>query len=267
VSGVLILSTKPQLNGREIRSTVGTRLIVRVLTSASSLWLRTDQSCYITQYDITSNSTSYTASLPYCGPSSEHESLTLSPATIRYKAECRICPEIDCDVRSYLPEETDVDLTCWTKEGQVVIDDPYWMKTTNNCYVPQKHLWSKPDVEDLDWCGPIPLLEMANHWNENGTSEIDATAEAQEVDKRLPIPEPGDLVPSYLINVTVGEDFANCHSEPDASSRIEKRYVFNQEVWLQCITERNGTYWSETIDFCYVDSKDFWESPEGDCKS
>jgi hypothetical protein len=137
------------------------------------------------------------------------------------------------------------------------------MKTTNNCYVAQKHLYSKPDITYLDWCGPIPLLETEKHWNENGTSDIDA------VEKRGMLQRKGEaemMRPSYLINVTVGEDFAECHAEPSKESPVEKRYVFDEEVWLQCITERNETYWSETIDFCYVDNKDFWQSPEGDCK-
>jgi hypothetical protein len=173
-------------------------------------------------------------------------------------------------VSAYLREDTDVTLTCWTADGQTVIDDPYWMKTTNNCYVAQKHLYSKPDITYLDWCGPIPLLETEKHWNENGTSEIDAKSshskrDAVQGDKNSK-PEVEIMRPSYLINVTVGEDFAECHAEPSKESPVEKRYVFDEEVWLQCITERNGTYWSETIDFCYVDSKDFWQSPEGDCK-
>jgi hypothetical protein len=197
-----------------------------------------------------------TEALPYCGRDSEDEDLTLEDATIRYKAECRICPGISCDIWAYLPEETDVELTCYVPDGPIIIDDPYWMKTTNNCYVSQKHLYSKPDITYLDPCGPIPLLEKEKHWNENGTSEIDSESEKR-----------GDLMaPSYLINVTVGEDYANCHSKPDVKTPVEKRYVFNQEVWLQCVTEQNGTWWSETTDFCYVDNKDFWEYPQGDCK-
>lgn len=227
-----------------------------------NMWLGTDKGCYVTQYDVSEFDGDYTEALPYCGRASEEQDLTLEDATIRYKAECRICPEINCDVWSYLKEDTDVELTCWTAEGQVVIDDPYWMKTTNNCYVAQKHLYSKPDITYLDWCGPIPLLETEKHWNENGTSEIDS--ESIEERAAVQTSKPDLMAPSYLINVTVGEDFANCHSKPDEKSKIEKRYKFNQEVWLQCITERNGTYWSETTDFCYVNSKDFWESPEGD---
>ena len=82
----------------------------------------------------------------------------------------------------------------------------------------------------------------------------------------LPDPAPTDLGVHYLINVTVGEDFANCRTCPKETCRIEKRYPFNKEVWLQCLVNTNGTWWSETTDFCYVKNSDFWESPEGDCK-
>lgn len=209
-----------------------------------------------------------TEALPYCGRKSEEEDLTTEDATIRYKAECRICPSIDCDTWAYLKEDTDVELTCWTPDGQTVIDDPYWMKTTNNCYVSRKHLYSKPDITYLDSCGPIPYLETEKHWNENGTSEIDAVQrrDADEEAEVRHVEEREILRPRYLINVTVGEDFADCHEKPDPKSHVEKRYKFDQEVWLQCVTEQNGTWWSETTDFCYVDNKNFWQSPEGDCE-
>jgi hypothetical protein len=65
-----------------------------------------------------------TKDLPYCGRASEERHITTWDTTTRYKGECRICPELTCDNVAYLPEETDVTLTCWTVEGQVVLDDP-----------------------------------------------------------------------------------------------------------------------------------------------
>ncbi|KAF1977292.1 hypothetical protein BU23DRAFT_452765 [Bimuria novae-zelandiae CBS 107.79] len=223
--------------------THGTRII------STTLWLRSTSSCYLTEYDLADTTTDYTSTLPYCGPDSEDEALTLEAATLRYKTECRICPGITCDTLAYLKEDTEVELTCWTPDGQVIIDDPYWMKTTNNCYVAQKNLYDKPDITYLDPCGPIPFLEIEKHFNENGTSEVD---------KRSPVR------PAYLINVTVGEEYALCHSCPEEKCEVERRYVFNQEVWLQCLVDSNGTWWSETTDFCYVRNADFWQSPEGD---
>jgi hypothetical protein len=135
------------------------------------------------------------------------------------------------------------------------------MKTTNNCYVAQKNLYSKPDITYLDPCGPVPYLEPEKHNNENGTSDND---------KRSPTPVPDSLRVQYLVNVTVGEDNAHCRNCPHASCKTEKVYKFDQQVWLQCVTDSglNGTaeWWSETTDFCYVKDTEFWESPEGDCK-
>lgn len=58
--------------------------------------------------------------------------ITEEDATLQYKTECRICPEIDCDIVAYLPEDTDVTLTCWTDKGQIIIDDPYETKSRQN---------------------------------------------------------------------------------------------------------------------------------------
>ena len=139
------------------------------------------------------------------------------------------------------------------------------MKTTNNCYVAEKGLYSKPDITYLENCGPIPYLEIENHSNENGTSEVDTEVDT-EVNKRDPLPVPTDVSAKYLINVTVGEDYAYCRTCPKETCKSQKRYPFNTEVWLQCLVQTNGTWWSETTDFCYVKNSDFWQSPEGDCK-
>jgi hypothetical protein len=65
-----------------------------------------------------------TTDLEFCGSASEERHITEEDATLHYKTECRICPALGCDVVAYLPEKTDVTLTCWTIEGQVIIDDP-----------------------------------------------------------------------------------------------------------------------------------------------
>jgi hypothetical protein len=113
----------------------------------------------------------------------------------------------------------------------------------------------------LDNCGPVPLLEIAVHNNENGTSDVN---------KRSPLIERDGFHANYLVNVTVGEDYAPCRSCPSQTCELEKSYEFNQEVWIQCVTDsgKNGTsdWYSLTTDFCYVRDTDFWESPEGDCE-
>lgn len=135
----------------------------------------------------------------------------------------------------------------------------YWMKTTNNCYVAQKNLYSKPDITHLDNCGPIPPLEYEKHNNENGTSEVN---------KREAAPASKPMNAMYLVNVTVGEEYAYCRSCPAEKCKSEKRYEFNQEVWLQCLTRKDpNEAWGETTDFCYMKTSDLWESPQTDRKS
>ncbi|KAF2001955.1 hypothetical protein P154DRAFT_544814 [Amniculicola lignicola CBS 123094] len=230
-----------------------------------NLWLKTGANCYITQYDILEYEGDYTEDLKYCGRASEEQDLTLEDGTLRYKTECRVCPELSCDPVAFLPEETDLTLTCWTNEStQVVIDDPYWLKTTNNCYVAQIGLYDKPDITYLDNCGPIPFLELLHHYNENGTSDPNKRS-AEPLPAPAPEPIPAEQTSHYLVNVTVGEEYAYCRSCPEQKCKVEKRYEFQQEVWLQCIKQSsNGTYWAETTDFCYVDGKDIWEDITGD---
>jgi hypothetical protein len=116
------------------------------------------------------------------------------------------------------------------------------MKTTNNCYVAQKNLYSKPDITYLDNCGPIPYpLEYVNHHNENGTTEVNKRDAAPQ-----PVPKPDQMGASYLINVTIGEEYSYCHSCANATCEVEKTYEFNQEVYLQCLVSTNETWWSLT---------------------
>lgn len=226
------------------------------------LWLKTEAGCYVTQYDVLEYDGDYTTDLEYCGAASEIQDLTIEDAKLKYKTECRICPELSCDLIAYLKEDTELELTCWYPEGQLIIDDPYWLKTTNNCYVAQKNLYSKPDLIYLDNCGPIPFLEELWHYNENGTSEVN-----KRTSSSAPVPVP-ELEPEfsakYLINVTVGEEYAYCRSCAEETCEVQLTYEFNDEVWLQCITNNGTGYWSLTTDFCYMVNTDFWESPEGD---
>lgn len=141
-----------------------------------------------------------------------------------------------------------------------------WLKTTDNCYVAQIGLTEKPDKTDLDPCGPIPFLEV------NYTYE--ALAVAKSILKSAPIlPSPlkQKLEKRYLQNATVGEDFAPCYVTPANTSRISKQYVWEQQVFSQCYegsdesTVDGPQFWLFTTDFCYLRSKDLFESPS-DCK-
>ncbi|KAF2025877.1 hypothetical protein EK21DRAFT_116325 [Setomelanomma holmii] len=228
------------------------------------LWLKSEAGCYVTQYDAWEYGEGWENDLAYCGPDSEEQDLTIEDATLKYKTECRSCPQLDCDVIAYLKEDIDVELTCWYPYGQTIIDDPYWLKTTNGCYVARKNLYAKPDIIYLDDCGPIPLLEIEKHHNKNGTSDVNKRATAPKHNLVSANEARGTM---YLVNVTVGEEYAPCRSCALDSCRVEKTYEFNQEVWLQCVTNANRTggsdWWSETTDFCYIKNTDSWESPEG----
>ncbi|KAH7396760.1 hypothetical protein DE146DRAFT_49831 [Phaeosphaeria sp. MPI-PUGE-AT-0046c] len=222
-------------------------------------WLKTDAGCYVTQYHLTEYPGDYTEDLPYCGSDSEKEFYTVEGNTVKYKTECLNCPELTCGVKAYLSEDTDVELTCWVPDGYVIIDDPYWLKTTENCYVARKNLWSAPDLTYLDPCGPIPFLEP----------DDDTVKDPTNSEKRNPEPEPiPDLVErsaKYLVNVTIGEEYSYCRTCAAESCEAERRYEFNQEVYLQCLVILNTTvYWSMTTDFCYINNADLWQSPQGD---
>jgi len=108
------------------------------------------------------------------------------------------------------------------------------MKTTNNCYVAQANLYSKPDTASLDPCGPVPLLEIANHNNENGTSDVN---------KRDVYPGLAERAARYLVSLTIGEEYSNCRSCADTPCSVEKVYEFNQTVVMQCLVETNETVW------------------------
>ncbi|KAF2706158.1 hypothetical protein K504DRAFT_438186 [Pleomassaria siparia CBS 279.74] len=246
------------------------------------LWLKSEAGCYVTQYDVVDYEGDYTEVLPYCGRASEAQTITTQDATLKYKSECQICPTLECDVVSYLPEETDVTLTCWTDEGQTIIDDAHWLKTTQNCYIALKPLVSSPDLTSLQNCGPIPFLETLFHSNDTTTTQdpdpdhdnVAAPALPLQINTLTPLLPRSKPTATYLINVTIGTDHAACRSCARETCEVERVYELDTEVWLQClVAEETGgggnvtgttTWWSETSDFCYVRDDDFWESPEGD---
>jgi hypothetical protein len=127
------------------------------------------------------------------------------------------------------------------------------MKTTNNCYVAQKNLYSKPDITYLDPCGPVPFLEFANHNNENGTSDVNKR------DTEHPrLPNLAERSAKYLENVTIGEEYSYCHSCAADPCDVKKRYEFNQEVWIQCLVNTNSTWWSQTTVGCEMSVNTGW---------
>jgi len=155
-------------------------------------------------------------------------------------------------------------VTCWTSDGGAVIGDTTWLKTTDNCYVNEMGLRDTANKDILDNCGPIGFLQL----NNSDYRKRESTAPAPITLPNLAT-SPGtgvDLGSQYLLNITVGEDFANCYSCPNTTTCDEVgRYRYKEEVWVQCYYTApdavpNETYWYETTDFCYVREVDFFQS-------
>ncbi|CZT47113.1 uncharacterized protein RSE6_07642 [Rhynchosporium secalis] len=262
-------------------------------------WLRTSDNCYVTQYDLMEYSGDYTTDLSYCGKASEEKHLTFDDVTTKYDAECNICPDYgSCETIQYRKAGTDLTVTCWTGDGAAVIDDTTWVKTTDNCYVAQIHLEEPANKAVLDNCGPIGFIQVnyttnvavasarkdqlipasanskakvkAASWSRVQQREALAAAEAEAGALPAPIPAPlaeasAELHKRYLINITVGEDYAYCHEKTVGTSKVLKKYEFGKEVRMQCYvstdsTVANESYWYKTTDFCYVREGDFFES-------
>jgi hypothetical protein len=115
------------------------------------------------------------------------------------------------------------------------------VKTIDNCFVPRKNLWSAPDLTHLDPCGPVPFLEA-----DDGTAK-DMTSVNKRAFEPSPSSEFVERSAKYLVNVTIGEEYSYCRSCAAESCDVEKRYEFDQEVYLQCLVVLNTTvYWSQT---------------------
>lgn len=82
--------------------------------------------------------------------------------------------------------------------------------------------------------------------------------------------EENHLRKRYLVNFTVGEDYAVCHTCLNTTCETAKRYPFDKEVILQCyedligypsinLTAADTSLWFKTTDFCWVRAQDFWQ--------
>jgi len=83
----------------------------------NSTWLKTQDGCYVTQWDIIEYAGDYTTDLPYCG--AIPETITTGSSRTVYNTECNIIPEFVDDedhVKMYQPE-VDLTLTCYTTAG------------------------------------------------------------------------------------------------------------------------------------------------------
>ncbi|ESZ98117.1 hypothetical protein SBOR_1496 [Sclerotinia borealis F-4128] len=232
-----------------------------------STWLRTSDDCYITQYDLLDYAGEYETDLSFCGEDSTVEHITTGPATTKYNTECNICDDnTSCEVVKYLKYGTDITVTCWTDLGAKVINDSTWLKTTDNCYVAEIGLEEPADKSNLDYCGPVGFVQL-NYTSQRKRSSVPLNHDEESYHplvKHSP-PLSHNLNKRYLLNLTVGEDYASCYSTPSSSGHLEREYEWDHGVWVQCYqdavsTNPNETNWYLTTDFCYVREVDFWES-------
>ncbi|KAI9648264.1 hypothetical protein NHQ30_002896 [Ciborinia camelliae] len=234
-----------------------------------STWLRTSDDCYVTQYDLENYAGEYETDLSFCGEDSTLERITTAPATTKYDTECNVCDDnARCERVKYLKYGTDITVTCWTDLGDLVINDSTWLKTTDNCYVAQIGLEEPADKTELDYCGPVGFLQLNfTTPTKRSASPLHSNERShRSLAKHSPPSSSTDLNKRYLVNITVGEDYAHCYSTPSSSSQLVKSYEWNHSVWVQCYEDTlanpnpNETYWYFTTDFCYVREVDFWES-------
>ena len=124
------------------------------------------------------------------------------------------------------------------------------------------------DKSELDYCGPVGFIQLNYTTPEKrAPSPLNANENSHgSLAKHSPPSSSNDLNKRYLLNITVGEDYAPCYSTPSSASQLVKSYEWDHGVWVQCYvdnfetTNPNETYWYLTTDFCYVREVDFWES-------
>jgi len=239
-------------------------------------WLKTTDGCYVTQYDLASYNGTYETDLSFCGSASTEEHLTFDSTTVQFDSECNLCPDNgECDTVKYLSPGTDLTVTCWTDQGEAVVGDNIWLKTTDNCYVSETGLEDNAKSLNIDNCGPVGFIQT-NYTGAYSVGTARIGKKAPKMSKRsanpepapIPLPEPiqeTTIGSNYLINLTVGEDYAYCHTCANTTCDVQQRYAFNHSVLMQCYVQTNSTDpndvdWYETTDFCYVREVDFWES-------
>ncbi|KAF5871816.1 uncharacterized protein Bfra_008840 [Botrytis fragariae] len=229
-----------------------------------STWLRTSDDCYITQYDLADYAGEYETDLSFCGQDSTIEHITTASATTKYNTECNICDDnASCEVIKYLKYGTDITVTCWTDLGDLVINDSTWLKTTDNCYVAQIGLEEPADKSELDYCGPVGFIQVNYTTPEKrAPSPLNSSKNSHGfLAKHSPPSLSNDLHKRYLLNITVGEDYAPCYSTPlqqvNWSRVMNGIMVFGYNaMWIVSKTQIP----MRRIDFCYVREVDFWES-------
>ncbi|KAF2431655.1 hypothetical protein EJ08DRAFT_172477 [Tothia fuscella] len=144
--------------------------------NSTSLWLKTEDNCYVTEMDTLKYQRKYQDDIAYCG--AVPENVTSQRTTARQVSECRMCPNNQCEIAKEYKRRIDVTLTCRAQElppclGNCLSSDipkpnastvfP-WYKTKDNCYVRANEMnvvrtGSRTQQPALGYCGPVPYLE------------------------------------------------------------------------------------------------------------
>ncbi|PGH27624.1 hypothetical protein AJ80_00637 [Polytolypa hystricis UAMH7299] len=220
-----------------------------------TIWLKTTDGCYVTQWDIIEHIGDYTTDLPFCGTIPEE--YTTTAGKTKYFTECNISPGLATDHIKMYKNEVDLTLTCMyvdLPDTGAGINDGVWFKTTSNCYVSQNLLHPVEGKDTIEDCGPIPFMEKKmrepDPEEEPETSSFSASSPAADIQER------STLKRRFLYETYVGEEYANCHLDHNPSSEVGKVFQYNDTVTPQCGTYEDGTVgspiWLLTTDWCYV---------------
>jgi hypothetical protein len=211
-------------------------------------WGEQGKNCYLAEYDLTEYG-DFRADLNHCGE--VPLSITRQDATVRYLSECKWGRSTSSESILYYGRDVDVTLTCWSN-GNTIMNDNYWYKTTDNCHVSGSGLWARPDVDDLEWCGPPPgprINETRRSIDEDDLSARTSEISADTGDASSPLHK------RWLQPEQIGEEYAPCRSCPTATTnstcRPRKIYEFNDTVVSQCVTDEFVEYPNGTADNFY----------------
>lgn len=220
------------------------------LVGDSQLWLKTNTGCFVSEYDLIEHEGDYREEIPGCGDIPFE--ITEQPARVRYLSECKESSSTSSESTTYYGRDLDLTVLCWA-QNDIVNNNPYWYKTTDNCYVSESGLWEAPDRSKIEHCGPKSDLE-----------------DAEPVGDPAPVPEENgaeggnSLAKRWLEEGKIGEEYSyclTCPSSVNATCEVVKTYEYNQTVLNQCTYGNDEGRWMLTVDWCYVNGTDFWVPP------
>ncbi|SPO06058.1 uncharacterized protein DNG_08747 [Cephalotrichum gorgonifer] len=235
------------------------------LVGDTKVWLKTAEGCFVPEYDLVEYEGDYVAELEFCGDTPLV--VTHEPAIVRYLSECKWGYSTSRESIKYYGRDADITVTCWA-EGEAIMNDHYWYKTLDYCWVSGSGLWNTPDRDNLQWCGPdfgYRLNESDLPLDTGGAKPTDIWNDEDDEDEDEDDDE--GLARRWLQPEQIGEEYAGCYTCPSSvtneTCHLETVYEFNQTVVSQCVTRdaNSSTQWMYTTDWCYVNSTDFWVPP------